>query len=81
MERQKQAVLYRKRHDAVRVRLAMRGQTDQLVRHVMSMPPKMRAGYFIRAGELQYYLAEITQLAQEFNISDPWNKDPKRFKA
>jgi hypothetical protein len=72
MNKQKEAVLYRKLHDEVRVRVAMRGRAEELVKHVMSTPPKRRRGYFIRDGVLDYDLEEIGRLVTEFNMSDPW---------
>jgi hypothetical protein len=76
MDKKKEAILYRKKDDEVRARVAMRGQALDLVRHVMTMPPKTRGGYFILEGELQYHLTEISRLAKEYKLRDPWGEQP-----
>jgi hypothetical protein len=73
LDRGKEAVLFRKKLDARRVRSVMRGRAEDLVRHVMSAPPKMRPEYFIKDGGSDYGSQEIESLAREFDIGG-WRK-------
>jgi hypothetical protein len=48
----------------------MRGRAEDLIRHVMIVPPKMRLEYFIKDEESDYGLQEIESLARDFDISE-----------
>jgi hypothetical protein len=73
LDRARETILYRKRADIKYTRVVMRGRVDEIVRYVMSIPPKMREEYFIKDGDLSYGVKEIERLALEFGLSGRLN--------
>ena len=68
MKPTKEAALFRRRPDAKRVSLAMKGGAEDLIRYFTSVPPKLRSEYYLRDGQSIYGPREIEQLAQNFKI-------------
>jgi hypothetical protein len=70
MDGNAEGFLRRKKSDASRDRIAMRGPARVLVRHFLNVPPNQRNEYCLVHANTEYGPTDIEDLARQLGIED-----------
>jgi hypothetical protein len=70
MDGNAEGFLRRKKANASRDRIAMRGPARVLVRHFLSVPPTQRNEYYLVHANTKYGSTDIEDLARQLGIED-----------
>jgi hypothetical protein len=70
MDGNAEGFLHRKKANASRDRIAMRGPARVLVRHFLNVPPTQRNEYYLVHADTKYGPREIEDLARQLGIEE-----------